>query len=602
MPDKQHYAVLWMPRKALEAAFDLTGAFNDLSVALSPVASVDTVIERVDSILDRYGGVGAYARKDQMSHAYLQSELDQLKTVGTIIPPIFIVVSAFLLNVMLSRLVEIERDQIGLLKAFGYTKREVLVHYLEFAVFVAAIGTLIGYAIGWWLAIKMITLYTQFYKFPLMYYHADPRAFVLGALVAFGVAGFGAASSARRAADLAPAVAMSPPAPANYAKGILKHFDFSKKFDGPTKMILRHIFRWPGRAGSTMLGVAAAMGLLIATLFSHDSVEKMIELFFYREGPYDAAVHFTEPRGDVALLEVKRLPGVVVAEPAREIAVRLRHGPREELTSVAGIDPGASLKAIIDRGEQQFTLPENGLVISRLLASKLEVSRGDRVTLEALEGRRLKRELFVSAVVEQYIGSSAYMARTAVNRLMEEGPVISGALLRIQLDQVDQFYKAIKDLPAVATVTLQSIALKMFRETIRTSQETIMVIYRIIGAAIAAGVVYNSVRIALSERRRELATMRVLGFTRYEVSYILLGQSLLLVVFALPFGCVIGYGLAWLIVQGINTDLFRIPLTILPGSYGEAGIIVLLSSVGAGLIVRRELDRLDLVGVLKTWD
>ncbi|MFZ1990974.1 MAG: FtsX-like permease family protein [Alphaproteobacteria bacterium] len=602
MPDKRHYAVLWMPRKALEAAFDLTGAFNDLSIALSPAASADTVIERVDSILDRYGGVGAYARKDQTSHAYLQSELDQLKTVGSIVPPVFIVVSAFLLNVMLSRLVEIEREQIGLFKAFGYTRAEVLFHYLKFALFIAAIGTLVGFGLGWWLARKMIALYIQFYKFPVMLYVADPRAFLFGALVAFGTAAVGAASSVRKAADLAPAVAMSPPAPANYAKGLLNHFDFTKRFDGPTKMILRHIVRWPVRSSATTLGVAAAMGLLIATLFSKDSVEKMIEFFFYREGPYDAAIHFAEPRGDVALLEVKRLPGVIVAEPAREVAVRLRHGPREELTAVSGIEPNASLKAIIDKNEQQFTLPENGLVVSSLLASKLEVSRGDRVMVEALEGRRLKRELFVSAVVEEYIGSAAYMSRAAVNRLMDEGPVMSGALLRIRLDDLDRFYKAVKDLPAVATVTLQSIALQMFRETIRTSQETIMVIYRIIGAAIAAGVVYNSVRIALSERRREFATMRVIGFTRYEVSYILLGQSLLLVLLALPFGCVIGYALAWLIVQGINTDLFRIPLTIAPRSYGEAGLLILLSSIAAGLVVRRELDRLDLVAVLKTRD
>ncbi|HXZ67472.1 MAG TPA: FtsX-like permease family protein [Alphaproteobacteria bacterium] len=602
MPDKLHYAILWMPRKALEAAFNLTGAFNDLSITLTRGVPAEGVIERLDKLLDRYGGVGAYARKDQVSYAYLQAELDEIKAIGMIIPPVFIVVSAFLLNVMLSRLVEIERDQIGLLKAFGYTKQEVLVHYLKFAFVIAALGVLIGYAMGWWLARLMIAMYTQFYKFPVLLYRADPHAFVLGALVALGTAALGATSSVRKAAELAPAVAMNPPAPADYAKGLLQHFDISKKFDGPTKMILRHIFRWPARSGSTLLGVAASTGLMISTLFSHDSVEKMIELFFYREGPYDAALHFTEPRGDIALLEVQRLPGILTAEPVREIAVRLRHGPREELTAVSGIEPTASLKSIIDEGERQFKLPENGLVISTVLASKLAARRGDRVTLEALEGRRLKRDLFVAAVVGEYIGSSAYMARAEVNRLMDEGPVISGAFLRVRLDELDRFYKAVKNLPAVATVTLQSVAIEMFWETIRTSQETIMLVYRIISAAIAAGVVYNSVRIALSERGRELATMRVLGFTRYEVSYILLGQSLLLVLAALPFGCIIGYFLSWLITQGINTDLFRIPLTITPFSYGFAGLLVLASSTAAGLVVRRELDRLDLVAVLKTRD
>ena len=602
MPDNRRFGVLWMGREALESAFDLDGAFNDICLSLTRGASDDAVIDDLDKLLDRYGGLGAYRRDDHVSHAFLKSELDQLRTVGTIIPPIFIVVAAFLLNTVLGRLIEIEREQIGTLKAFGYSNLQVGEHYVKYALIIAAIGIIIGFALGIYLENVMTRLYMEFYRFPSLEARPSPAAFLVGAVAASGAAFFGALGSVRHAAKLTPAMAMSPPVPTIYGRGQFAWADVSRYFDGPTRMILRNIVRWPGRAATTVLGVAAASGLLTSTYFAFDATDVMIHLSFERTSSYDAAVNFVEPQPVEAVRELARLPGVVAAEPNRDLSVRIIHGPIKENAFVIGVSADATMKTIVDKNLDTFPLPPDGLTLSSQLASMLNVSRGDQVTLEVLEGRRPKEDVYVSAINQDYLGALAYMDRRVINRLMEESEMAAGAYLRLDPAGEDAFYKAIKARPAVGVVMLQRLARKTFRETLARSQNTMMLIYQVLSAAIAAGVVYNSVRIALSERARELASLRVLGFRRLEVSYILLGQSLILVLLALPLGCVVGYGIAAAIAAGLRTELYQVPLVITPASYGKAALVVLTAAVLSALFVRRQIDRLDLIAVLKTRD
>jgi putative ABC transport system permease protein len=602
MPDNRRFGVIWMSRDALAAAFDLDGAFNDVSVTLTHGASVDQVIDDLDGLLSRYGGVGAYARKDQQSHAFLKGEMDQLRIIATIIPPIFILVSAFLLNTVLGRLIDVEREQIGILKAFGYRNRDVAYHYLKFAFVVTAVGLLIGYGLGMVLEHAMTNLYMQFYRFPSLQYRPSATAFLAGALIAIGTASIGALASVGRAARLTPAMAMSEQPPSVYRRGVLDSLTRLFAADGPTRMILRHVLHWPGRSMATVLGVAAATGLMIATLFSFDATNFMIHVIFHRTGVYDASVAFVEPQRMEAVRELARLPGVLAAEPSRDIAVRLRHGPREENAYVIGIDPTTRMKRIVDGNYNDFRIPRSGIVLSSELAGQLGVGRGGTIELEALEGKKPKREVYVSAVNQDLLGAPAYMDRKAINRLMQEGEMVSGAYLQIDRSKEVALYKALKERPIVGSVNLQHVALQMFRDTLAKSNDIMMAIYQALSAAIAAGVVYNSVRIALSERSRELASMRVLGFSRFEVSYILLGQSALLLLVALPLGCVLGYGISALIAYGMRTELYRVPLVIAPASYGKAVLSVVIAGAISALIVRRQIDKLDLIAVLKTRD
>jgi len=600
MPDDKRYGVLWMSRKALAAAFDLEGAFNDVSLALLRGASVESVIAELDRILEPYGSTGAIARHDQISDWFLSGEIEQLKKVATILPSIFIAVSVFLLNMTVSRLISTEREQIGLLKAFGYSDLAVGWHYLKLVLLMTGLGVAIGFAFGIWLGRGITQLYTDLFHFPLLYYRPGPGVFALGALLCAGGAMLGTLNAVSRAVTIPPAQAMVPPAPPLYRRGLLAWLGVRDIFDQPTLMLLRHVTRWPLRTALTTAGIAAAVAVLLASLQWLDAMEHMIEVQFFQLQRQDLTVTLSETRSDRALRDIAHLPGVLAAEPYRTVAARFRHGTRTRLEGITGVPADAELAPVRDVDGRRVVLPADGLVLSKALAEILGVRRGDSVTVEVLQDRRPVRELRVADIVDTYLGTPAYMRRDALNRLMREGPSVSGAHLQLDPAREAAVFRALKTTPMVAGTILRYAAVRSFRETMAETIDIMVAFYVGFAALLAGGVVYNSVRISLSERGRELATLRVLGFTRQEISYILLGELAIVTFLALPLGCLLGYGLAYFMTRLFETELYRIPFAIDADTYGFAVLVVALTAVLAGALVRRRLDRLDLIAVLKT--
>lgn len=600
MPDDERFGVVWMSRESLAAAFDLEGAFNDVSLTLLRGASVESVIERLDRILEPYGGTGAIARRDQTSDWFLSGEIEQLETVATVLPSIFIAVSVFLLNMTIARLISTEREQIGLLKAFGYGDFAVGWHYVKLVLLLTGLGVAVGFAAGIWLGREITQLYAAHYRFPLLYYRPGVGAFALGALLCAAAALLGTVNAVRRAVTIPPAQAMVPPAPPLYRRGLLARLGAKDAFDQPTLMILRHVTRWPIRTGLTTLGIAAAVAVLLASLHWLDAVRHMVEVQFFQLQRQNLTVALTEARSDRALREIAHLPGVLAAEPYRAVAARLRFGHRSHLEGITGVPGDAELAALRDVDGRRIALPPDGLVLSEKLAEILGVSRGDRVTVEVLQDRRPVADLRVADLVDTYLGTPAYMRRDALNRLMREGPSLSGAHLQVDPAREDQVFRELKNTPMVAGTILRDAAVRSFRETMAETIDIIVAFYVGFAALLAGGVVYNSVRISLSERGRELATLRVLGFTRQEISYILLGELAFVTFLALPLGCLLGYGLALFMTRLFETELYRIPFVIEPDTYGFAVLVVALTAILAGALVRRRLDGLDLIAVLKT--
>ncbi len=600
MPDDERFGVIWMGREALEAAFDLEGAFDDVSLAVQPGTSTDEVIDRLDDLLEPYGGVGAIAREDQTSNWFLSGDIDQLRTMATIMPSIFLAVSAFLLNMVVSRLVETEREQIGLLKAFGYTSTGVGWHYLKYVLAMVALGIILGYLSGAWLGRSITGVYTQFYRFPFLYYRLEPSVFASAALISLAAAALGAFGAVRRAVSLPPAQAMVPPPPPLYQRGLLRRLGVTRSFDQPTLMILRHIARWPLRSGVTVMGIALALALLISSTHWFDAIDHMMEVDFHLVQRQDVSVNLTEARAAGVMHELNHLPGVMASEPYRSVPVRFRAGHHKELESLTGVPPDADLQIVLDVERGPLRVPETGVLLADKLAELLEVAPGDSVTVEVLEGRRPVRDLRVAGTFETYMGTPAYMDIAALNRLMLEGPVVSGAHLLVNPAEEAALYRDLKSTPQVAGVTLRTAAIESFEETLAESLDYILFFYVVFACLLASGVVYNSVRITLSERGRELASLRVLGFTRYEVSYILLGELALLTLLAVPLGCLLGYGLSWLMTDLFETDLYRIPMIIERSTYGFSIVVITLAALGSGVLVRRRIDRLDLIAVLKT--
>lgn len=599
-PDAGRFAVAWMRDRALASAFRMEGGFNSVSLALSSGASEDEVIDRLDDLLAPYGGLGAIPRSLQTSHWYLESELQSLRSFGAIVPAIFLAVAAFLLNVVLTRMVALQRPEIAALKALGYGDRAIAVHYTGWGLAAAGLGALVGIGAGARLGAGMTNLYADFFQFPILSYRLLPGTLVLAVAVSFAAAIAGALLAVRKAIRLPPAEAMRPEPPARFTAGWLERLGLTSWLTQPTRIILRNLGRRPARFLLSVLAVAMGGAIVITSLFSYDAIELLVDLQFEQAQRFDAQVSFFEPVSAGARHELARYPGVIEVEPLRAVPVELVADHRSRRTSLQGLAADARLNRLIDASGRQVLPPPDGLVMSRKLGELLGVRAGDTVIIRVLEGQRPTRRAVVARLVEDFIGTGAFMEAGALHRLLREGETLSGAYLAVDPARADELYRKLKETPRVAGVAIEAATIASFRDTLAETTGMTRRIAVFFALVIAFGVIYNNARIALSERSRELATLRVIGFTRGEIAYILLGELAVVTLVAAVVALFLGYGLASITVHAFDTEVYRFPLVVSPATYGQAVLTVLAASLLSGLAVRRRLHRLDLVAVLKT--
>jgi putative ABC transport system permease protein len=600
MPNEARFGVLWMPEATLAAAYDLQGAFNEVSLKLLTGADDSGVISALDHLLEPFGGQGAYGRSLQTSNAFLDSELMQLRSMSSVLPPVFLLVAAFLVNMTLTRLIALEREQIGLLKALGYSSWTIAWHYVEFVLLIAIIGTAIGYVFGIWAGNALTVLYARFYSFPILVFSRDPLLYVIAGATTMGAAVVGAVRAVRQAAWLPPAVAMTPPSPPNYRRALGGRLSFLPNLRETSTMVSRHLLHWPWRTLGGVTGVAFSVAILVGSLWSFGAMEFMIDYTFNKTDRQDASLSFLGPRPMEALYEVGRLPGVLAAEPFRSVGVEISNGNVSRRIAITGRPPGTALSRLMDAQSLPVELPESGILLSRPLADLLHARSGDEVEIRLLEGEHRTRLVTVSGIVVGYFGLSAYMQVDALRALTGEGDVISGANIDFDPSKEDDLFAAFKRTPSLGHISLRSVALRRFRETM--AQNTFVMIGVLVALAglIAFGVVYNFARISLSEQGREMASLRVLGFTRREVSLLLLVEIAAVTLLAQPLGWLLGYGIAFGMVKGFSSELFSMPFVVTPGVYAQASLVVAAAALFSGLVVRRRIDRLDMIAVLKT--
>ena len=601
MPDDRRFGILWMGHQALAAAYDLKGAFNNVSLVLERNANTAQVIQQLDRVLERYGGVGAIARKDQLSNWFVMNEMDQLKTMSKILPTIFLIIAAFLTNMIMARLVATERGQIGLMKAFGYSNSEVGLHYARFVIGIVFVGSVIGIAAGTWLGRMNTQMYADLFRFPLLLYRPSTSAIAIAVSVSLASALLGSAGAVRQATRLPPAQAMQPPAPAAFRRMRLWDTRAARWLDQGSRIIVRNILRSPMRSALTTLGVAASVGLLVLAMQWNDALNYLGQSYFFHAQHQDATIGLAEPQSETILHDFEHLPGVLAVEPMRIVSADLSVGPISHRGSLTGLKEDAWLQPIFDDASARIVpVPPSGLVLGTVLADKLGVSIGDQVWIDVLEGRRPRVSMPVVGLVETYIAMPAFVHIDALNRLLKERPSAEYVNLLIDRRHEAAFYARLKELPMVSAVMLRQAAIDSFYGTIVEHIMVFITLFSSLACALGFGVAYNSARIALSERGRELATLRVLGFSRGEISYILLGEIGLLIAVALPLGCLLGRGLSELMATAFNTELFRVPMTIEPSTYGLSVMVALTATLLSALVVRHRLDHLDLIEVLKT--
>jgi putative ABC transport system permease protein len=600
MPDDEWFAVLWTDARSLAAAFNMEGAFNSVLLRLSKDAPTARVVESLDAMLEPYGGFGAVGREDQVSHKILTQEINQQRVFGTVLPAIFLLVAAFILNVVLHRQVNAQRGEIAALKALGYEERWIGLHYVKFASVIVGLGVAMGIGLGWWLGSAMTGLYTDFFHFPQFHYRMEPWLVLTGAGAALAAALGGALAAIHGVVRLKAADALRPPAPAEFRRLLLERLGYAHLLTSSQRMIMRNLERKPVRAALTVAGIAGSVAILIGGTFWADAIEWIIDVQFGHVQRADVNIAFAEPVPRSVRLELERLPGVEQAEVSRAIPVRLRAGHRSYRTAITGIADDAALMRVLDAELRESKPAPGGVLLTERLAQRLGVRPGERLHAELLEGKRVKAEVLVTGTVREMAGMNAWMRLEELNRLAREGALVSAAGLLVERAQEPALLERLKEMPAAAVVIVNRTLLETFRATSARNVLFFTAILSAFAATIAVGVVYNNARIQLAERAWELASLRVLGFTRREVSVLLLGELALEIALALPLGFVAGFWLAALFIALMSQEVMEFPLIVFPGTYLYAGAVVTAAGLASALIVRLRIDKLDLVAVLKT--
>jgi putative ABC transport system permease protein len=599
LPDNRTYGIFWMPYKEVATAWDLYGAFNFIALTLEPGARIEPVIADLDAVLRPYGGLGAYGRKDHPSHIRVTDEIRVLAILSIGFPAVFLTVAAFMTNSVLTRLLALQREQIAILKAFGFTNRSIVAHYLKFAAVIVVGGTALGAAGGIALGNVLVDMYTLFFRFPDLRFRVDQPAVLLALSVGLTAVIAGVFSAVRRAAQLPPAEAMRPEPPANYQPSVLERTGAGRWFSMSFRIAVRNIERRPIQALFTIAGLALATALLILPNTFKAGIAEVLDFQWDVVQRQDLNLGFAEPSAARIQHELARLPGVLHVEPARSAAVRIHFQGRSRQIGLRSLEPGGHHSRAVDVAGKEIVPPPEGLIVSAKLAEVLGARPGDELIVEALEGRRPVRSIPLIALAEDFTGIAAYMDRHAINRFLGEGDVITGASVTLDMAQRPDFLRALKGIPRVSWIAIKETMRRSFRETTAQSMGLIQTIYLTFAVIVAFGVIYNNARISLAERARELATLRVVGLTQREVGAIIVIELALLAAAALPLGLLMGTGLATGIIQSVNTETVRLPLIFTAYTYTFAVVIVVLASAVSALVVLRKLKQLDLIGALK---
>jgi putative ABC transport system permease protein len=602
LPEPERFGVIWMGREALGRAFDVDGAFNDVVFRLAPGANERDTIAAIDARLARHGGRGAYGRDRMLSAQFLADELASLQTMAAILPPIFMLVAVFLLNVSLSRLVATERSNIGLLKSFGYTNTAVAFHYGKFALAFGLLGGIVGVIIGQWIGHYIAGLYANVYRIPDLRFDAELHIYVWSIAIALVAAVLGAAQAVRRATQLPPAAALAPPAPTSFGRLGDTLERAARNLDGKTRMVARRIARFPRRAATTVTGIALGLALLITSQHFPLSMNHIVDVTFGVAQRMDATLTFSEVADEQILNEVGRLPGVFSVEPMRGAEVIFTAGSRQRRDTIMGLPEEPYLFRVLDQTMTPVAIRGDGITLSHNLAQKLGVRVGDTVHVQATDGQRASADLLVIAVVKPYLAGAAYMEINSLGRVLREPGRVSGAYVLFDSKRRDDLNRRIKELPAIAGVTFLDTASASMRKLLSEGSGFFSYMFIVFSCLMSGGVAFSAARVTFAEQERDLATLRVLGFGRREVSYVLLAEIGALLLIALPLGVVLGAALSrWLMTQ-FQTDLFTFPYITDSSAYGQSALFVVFAVIGAALAVRRGVDRLDMVGVLKSRD
>lgn len=599
MPDGKRYGIFFMSRRSLEAAVNMKGAFNDVSIGLERNAEQDKIKQELDKILKNYGGLISYGRDEQVSNFFVENEFKQLSSMGWLAPIIFLSVAAFLINVVMSRQIATQREQIGMLKAVGYSDWQISIHFLKMVLVITSIGAVLGLALGAWMGVGMTNIYAEFLHFPILKYSFSVEVMIIAVFSCVLAAVIGTLIAIKNAAKLPPAEAMRPESPPEFKPTFLEKLGLHQHLSFLSRIVLRQLERKFTRAVLSILGMGLSSSILIFSFFMEDSMTYLIKVQYDMTQREDLNLSFVEPRSSRALEEIKSLPGVMKVEPIRNLSANLTYRNYHKRGGITGLQSVPDLRRVIDDELKSVNLPKGGVILSQKLAQILHINVGDILTVEVLEEKRPTLDIPVIAITQAYIGTEAYMNIESLNQVLDEPPKVTGASVMIDQNYAAILYKKIKEIPQIIGLNIVPVLRQIFEDIMAENILKMVSTNVIFATFISFGVIYNTARIALSERGRELASLRVLGLSRREVAYVLFGELGFITLVSIPLGLWFGYGLSYSMAIAMESELFRIPLYINSSTYGYAVLFVIFSALLSFYLVWRQVEKIDLVSAQK---
>lgn len=598
-PDYKRYAIIWMGHNAFAHAYNMDGAFNNLNITILPETNPKQVINEVDHILEPFGGLGAYPRNEQLSHRFLQEEFKQLRTMAILFPLIFFGVAGFLLNIFVIRLIQTQREQIAILKAFGYSNLQIVFHYFQMVILIVILGVVGGIVIGIWMGHGLSEIYTEFYRFPYLHYHLDLSVVITAIKMCLCVSLIGPMIATNRAFLLTPAQGLRPEPPGNFRNSLIERIGIFNNLSYVAKMIWRNIERKPYKSLMTLIGIGCSGGILIVGNFQKAAVDHMIDVQFHLSQKEDIQVSFNEPISTKALYSLRSIPGINFAEGQRTVAVRLTFEHRNYLTSIQGLSKNQKLRHILNSDLKPIRIPDSGIVLGYYFRQILGINIGDKVSIEILEGKKNKKTVTVVGFVKEYVGLGAYMSLHDLYTLLQESENFNGALLSVDISKKETIIQKLNEIPKISGITFKIYAITNFYETFAQTVLIFTFFISLFAGTLAFGLVLNNALISFAEKNRELATLSVLGFTSIEVTFLLLGEIALLTLLAIPVGFVIGALLCQFLVFNLQSELYRVPLILTKSTFAYSCLVVIIASLVSCIFLYRKMTQLNLVTTLK---
>ena len=604
IPNPDRFGVLWVSQTFAEQSFAMQGACNDFVGTVERPAEIDRILNTASSVLAPYGVFAKTNRKDQTSSFFLANEIRVLGIATAIIPPIFMGVTALVLVVLLNRMVRHERTQIGVMKAFGYSDASVAAHYVWFALVLGLAGCLAGYFGGVLVVKWVMQIYIRVFQFPTFRMDIYPIIMLQSAVLTMVCAAAGAFGAARQAARIEPAIAIRAEAPKYSRRIFLERFNLiwgSLSFS--SKMIARNMARYKFRAVFTLSGVAMSTAMLLMGWFLMDAVIYMIDFQFSQTQLEDVRVLLNGEQGKDTYHDLQRLSDVKAVEPVLQYPFEARTNWRKKEIAIVGIPAQSTLWRLIDTQGNRVEIDKHDFVLDERLAEQLGVQPGDELVLKPLMGRVPKeRRVHVTKIVKQYLGMGSYMEIEALSRVLDEPFAMNTALVRSEWQRARELDKSLRDVAAIASVRIKEDSHANLKKSLGESMRAVNVIILGFAAAIAFAIIYNSTIVSLTERHRELAALRVMGYLPSEVGRLIYNENLLLSAIGFVVGIPLGIGLCGLIVMAYENDLFRLPFKIGLRAYALTILTTFCFVTVANLAARRKILQLDMVEALKMRD